>query len=76
MITISSPTHLTPPTYHLSIRMAWRLVRVVQPVGDKADAAEDSTRVRLRHARAAVNDPDVLLSQAATKMPLYGASFR
>ena len=45
--------------------MAWRLVRVVQPVGDKADAAEDSTSVRLRHARAAVNDPDVLLSQAA-----------
>ena len=47
--------------------MAWRLVRVVQPVGDKADAAEDSTLVRLRHASAAVNDPDVLLSQAAIK---------
>ena len=47
--------------------MAWRLVRVVQPVGDKADAAEDSTLVRLRHASAAVNDPDVPLSQAAIK---------
>ena len=45
--------------------MARRLVRVVQPVGDKAEAAEDSTLVRLRHASAAGNDPDVLLSQAA-----------
>ena len=59
----------TPNTSNLTprLRMARRLVRVVQPVGDEAEAAEDSTLVRLRHASAAVNDADVLLSQAALK---------